>query len=274
MTAASHGQDCPPAIIAVGSAACAAWDDFTAGGSICSTTRSLYRQAALRFLRWLESQDIGLAQVTPCLVERHLEELHVSRSSKTTYRTGIRRLLDALVAHHAIPPFPTTNAQAQPDNSLPPLAEMKAAIRELDPAGMDDAPDMLDAGVVLLAGLHLGTKNLKRLSRFTGVAPEHVAIFAERLRANGVWTCDGRTAGMWDQEGGEIALLLDILIAVGLVECCPAGAESTAAGSCAVSSPIGSIVSGPQTPETASDGTEERPPVTPGAAISPSHVSR
>lgn len=99
----------------------------------------------------------------------------------------------------------------------PTLAEMKAAIRELDPPTMDDNPEMLDAGLVLLAGAYLGTKKLMPISRLTGVSPWRVAKFAKRLRANGVWTKDGMTNAEWNEEHGLVALLLDILVATGMM---------------------------------------------------------
>jgi hypothetical protein len=217
-------DDLPTAIAAAGPAAVAAWHDFTGAEGFRAATRDIYRRTALRFLRWLEPQGIGLAQVSAGVVERYLAEQGIAPNSKVTYRTAVRRLFDALAARQAVPTNPTDRAGGGADDplSLPTLTEMKAAIRDLDPSAMDDDPEMLDAGVVLLAGLHLGTGKIEPISRFTGVATERVAEFAERLRANGVWTPDGQTAGRWHQEGGEIALLIDILIALGMVECRPA----------------------------------------------------
>jgi hypothetical protein len=93
---------------------------------------------------------------------------------------------------------------------------------------MDNDPEMFDAGVVLLAGLRLGTGKLMPISRFTGVSPWRVAKFAKRLRANGVWTPDGMTACEWHEEGGWMALLCDILVATGITERCDAPDSATA----------------------------------------------
>ena len=230
MTQDTTTDNIPPAIVSAGPAAGAAWAEFVAGDGLKPSTRKLYRNHARRFLAWLEPQGIGLAAVTRATVESYLDGQATCYQERMIYRTPLRRLFAVLLAHHAIPYDPL---------SLPPLEELKAAIRELAPPAMDDNPEMLDAGVVLLAGLHFGTSELMPISRFTGVAPERVAEFAQHLRANGVWTPDGKTAGMWDQEGGGIALLIDILVALGMVACRPAndsvnpgepGASNSAAG--------------------------------------------
>src|SRR5262249_10165930 len=113
-------------------------------------------------------------------------------------------------------------SESNAPEAAPTLAEMKEAIRELDPAAMDDDPEMLDAGLVVLAGLNLGTRRIMPISRFTGVPPRQVAEFAERLRANGVWSPEGKTALNAHDDGVDIELLLHILVATGMVECRPA----------------------------------------------------
>jgi transposase-like protein len=134
---------------------------------------------------------------------------------------------DALVARQAVAENPDDQAGRGTDDTLettpPSLDEMRAAIRELDPAAMDDAPDMLDAGLVLLAGLQLGTKKIRPISRFTRVPARRVEEFARRLRASGVWTPDGKTAFETDPREGDggkfgIELILYILVAVGMME--------------------------------------------------------
>ena len=57
------------------------------------------------------------------------------------------------------------------------------------------------------------------LSRITGVSPRVVAEYARNLRASGVWTPDGKTAGQWDdEESGLLAFWLDVWVGQGLLE--------------------------------------------------------
>jgi hypothetical protein len=208
MTPTTTSDNMPPAIAAAGPAAVIAWEAFLAAEGLKPTTRKLYRNRCLRFFTWLDQQGFGLAAVTRATVESYLDTTGIE--DRVIYRTPLRRLFAVLMTHQAIPYDPL---------SLPTLAEMQAALRDLDPSAMHDNPEMLDAGVVLLAGLHFGTKDILPISSFTGVAPERVAEFAERLRASGIRTPDGETACQWGQEDGEIDLLIDILIAIGIVAC-------------------------------------------------------
>jgi hypothetical protein len=221
---ASHSQQgSPPAAIATaGPAACEAWDRF-AGEKCSPSTRAVYQSTVRRFLRWIEPQGIGLAQVTGPAVERFLASLSVPPTTRIQYRSSLRRFFNALVVRGVVTSNPADQAgigdEVPPAEGLPSLAELQAAIRELDPAGMAGDTEMLDAGVVLLGGLYFGTGKIMPISRYTRVPPRRVAEFAERLRANGVWTADGKTAARWaDEEGGGVALLLDILVATGMVE--------------------------------------------------------
>jgi hypothetical protein len=67
------------------------------------------------------------------------------------------------------------------------------------------------------------------MSRRTRIPSRSVAEFAERLRADGVWTPDGRTACEWADEHGLLAFWMDVWVAQGLLERAPAdGAEGPA----------------------------------------------
>jgi hypothetical protein len=109
----------PPAVSAAGPAACAAWVQFVADERFRPSTLSIYRGRALQFLRWLEVQHLGLSQVTPAEVERFLHGLNVgSDHARMTYRTGLRRFFDALVAYGVIPGNPADQAGRGTDSLL------------------------------------------------------------------------------------------------------------------------------------------------------------
>jgi hypothetical protein len=251
MTPATTPSDVPPAIAAAGPEARAAWDDLTRGEDFRASTRDAYRGAALRFLRWLEPQGVGLALVSPRLVERFLDEQDLAPKSKVTYRTGVRRFFDALVARNALPSNPAdeaelsverleaaaaatppeeTAAEAWPASSegshpgRPTLAELKGYVRELalDPIEEDD--EDFAAALVLVAALYLGSRDLEGLSRLTEIPLPLIEQFAGRLRANGVWTADGITSAAWlSDDGGNLAFWMDVWVATGMMERCPAG---------------------------------------------------
>lgn len=224
-------QATPAAIAAAGPAALTAWEEFLGGEGLRPSSRNLYRQRAAQFLRWLGAQGLDLTQVTPALVASYLDGRSASPHSRMAYRTPLRRLFDCLVARQVISQNPTRTALVSravirsnpaavpPEEPRAPVSldELKATVREVDPTLEEDS-ELFDAGLVLLAGAFLGTKYVMPISRFSGASPRRVAEFARRLRANGVWTTDGRTACRWEDEGGDVAFIIDVLIAAGMVE--------------------------------------------------------
>jgi hypothetical protein len=203
-TGTSTASTAPQAITAAGPIARAAWEAFVTAGTLRASTRNVYRQTALRFLHWLEPQGIGLVEVTAPDVDRFLEALDITTASRSLYRAALRRFFDALTAREVMAVNPADDAKpgkaealSEPvpvgaDGAEPPptLDELKSMVRELDPGAIDDNPEMLDAGVVLLAGACLGTGKIAPICRFTRVHPRPVAKFAQRLRANSVWTAE------------------------------------------------------------------------------------
>jgi hypothetical protein len=223
----------------------AAWESFALDAPYRSSTRILYRRIATRFLRWLEPQGIGLAQVMPEVVERFLDAPSLSVPSKPTYRTALRFFFNAVVRQGLLAENPALAARlgrarevnqeaiTAPARRPPTREELKGYVRELALDPMEDDDEDFNAALVLLAGLHLGTGKILPLSRLTGVRPRHVAEFAARLRANDVWTSCGKTSGQW--EDGQLAFWLDVWIATGLLERAP-GADCPPQNSAAESS--------------------------------------
>jgi hypothetical protein len=115
MTMIANTQDCPDAIGAAGLEAVAAWEVFVAGGQYAPTTRTIYRSIAVRFLCWLEPQGVGLAQVTPSVVEAFLEAQAVASTTKYQYRQAIRRLFAALAARGVVLSNPAARVEPLAD---------------------------------------------------------------------------------------------------------------------------------------------------------------
>jgi hypothetical protein len=75
-----------------------------------------------------------------------------------------------------------------------------------------------DAGLVLLASAHVGGDTAK-VAEALGWDVPRVEPFAERIKANGIWTADGRVAADWDDEqDGGLAFACDVNVALGLMK--------------------------------------------------------
>jgi len=77
--------------------------------------------------------------------------------------------------------------------------------------------ESLDSGLVVMASILWTGPDEARVREATGLDPEAVAVRAERLRRNGVWTGEG-VAVDGIEDSVPIALVLAIMCADGLVE--------------------------------------------------------
>ena len=95
------------------------------------------------------------------------------------------------------------------------LADIKAMVRELDPKLEEDS-DGYKALIVLLSSVVCGP-NVTKLHRFTRYPYDLLNKFAYRLRLNGIWKGDKIYADWLDPEEGGVALILDSLVATGMM---------------------------------------------------------
>lgn len=95
-------------------AALAALDHFGAAAGLRPGTRHGYHTVAVRFLRWIEPQGIGLSQVTSQVVEHFLASLTIAPTSRSAYRTGLRHFLDALDSRALMEANPVADGRPGP----------------------------------------------------------------------------------------------------------------------------------------------------------------
>lgn len=92
----------PSAISDAGPAAVYAWDEFFSGTLRNPHTRKVYARAIRTFLRWLDSGNVPLGQVTPGMVGTYLDLLPVAAPSKKVALAALRSFFDRLVIRHVI----------------------------------------------------------------------------------------------------------------------------------------------------------------------------
>jgi hypothetical protein len=218
----------PPLIHAAGPEACAAWDEFVAGEGLKPSTQKLYRKQAVHFLRWLEAQSLGLAEVTPAHVASYLDSQGICYQSWKIYRSRVRRLFALLVARRVLPSNPakgkgigrsTSVPVAAPSPELsaampaasetgerpPTLADLKTVLWELDHIREDSK--YFRPGLVALYPLVVGGMDLQQIAAFTGIPLAEVELYAGRLRENGIWTPDDKIAVEFDDPASDEAIV-------------------------------------------------------------------
>lgn len=96
------------------------------------------------------------------------------------------------------------------------VVDLGREVVRMDPS-IDLRSDSYKAALCLLASVHVGP-DPEKISGFTGVHPDLVGSFAERLTASGVWH-KGRVYCEWfDKVNGGVAFWLDVCVAQGLIE--------------------------------------------------------
>lgn len=97
------------------------------------------------------------------------------------------------------------------------IEDITSAVEGLDP-NLDPNLDTFRSALLLLSSAVVGPDEAK-VAAFTGLPAAFVAERAERLRASGVWTGEGKIAAdWWDEETGGIAFWIDVNVAEGLME--------------------------------------------------------
>jgi hypothetical protein len=113
-------------------AALAAFDDYCTAAGLGPSAHKNYRAVVKRFLRWIDPQGVGLAQVSPPVVEQFLASLAVIPTTGSNYRSTLRRFFDALVVHGLLPANVDAGAGLSPGGAAaqaddPPLTVEKLA---------------------------------------------------------------------------------------------------------------------------------------------------
>jgi hypothetical protein len=153
-------------------------------------TRKTYRDRAGCFFRWAASRGLTLGATDQAALLAYKSEIAAVKSlhQASIYLSPVYGVLGRLAAAGILPRARCPQGRpggraglgliADPPPSIP-LAELKAAVRELDNGEEDE--ESFQAGLVMLAPLSLRTIDPEPISRFTGVPLPLVGQFAERL---------------------------------------------------------------------------------------------
>lgn len=220
----------PAIIAAAGNDAVRHYRAFFDQGSLGSNTCQVYGSIIRRFFGWAEKRGLALETIRGSDAEAFCDE--VCRGSTANYLSAIRRLFRHFASTGVLTANPLETRRARnaggDEERKPapriPLAELKRTVLEIGQADdWHDGDENVQAGLVLLAEFSIDTRDPKAISRFTGVPLRLVRQFSERLIANGIWRPDGKIAGEWDDpENGGFAFMLDVWVALGLLERGPA----------------------------------------------------
>src|SRR5690348_14435981 len=90
-----------------------AWDEFFNANIRNPHTRTAYRRAVKRFLRWAEPQGVPLARITPGMVGTYFIQLQGSPAKRKLHLAALRAFFDALVIRHVVALNPAASVRGE-----------------------------------------------------------------------------------------------------------------------------------------------------------------
>tara|TARA_R110002072_G_scaffold303121_1_gene494575 strand:+ start:110726 stop:111685 length:960 start_codon:yes stop_codon:yes gene_type:complete len=105
--------DLPSSILAAGTAAGFAWDEFFGGMVRNRHTRAAYLHAVRKFLVWVESSNISLERITPGMVGAYFDQHSGSLPTRKLHLSAIRAFFDVLVNRHVVVLNPATTVRGE-----------------------------------------------------------------------------------------------------------------------------------------------------------------
>ena len=163
LTVLDAGGDRATAVLQrAGAAAAFAADEFFAARLANPHTRRAYARAVGRFLAWVDEQDVELAQVTPGMAGRFLEELAGGAASKNQVLAACRQFCAGLVQRHAmlLNPFATVAGRKHQvvDGRTPEMsiAQAHALLAAIDSSTLVGLRDRALFGTLIYTGARVG----------------------------------------------------------------------------------------------------------------------
>jgi hypothetical protein len=203
----SDNAPIPNIIRAAGNAALQVYRGFLDNPNWSQGTRRIYGWQIRRFFRWAEARGLTLTMIDAAVVAEYAAEIPGTKSRQQVRM--IKRLVPDLFQRLFRIGVLAHNPYAMPRED---------AVRSVV-GWAAEYPQWVQAGLVLLAPLSIGSMDPRRISRFSGVPLQRVERFAAVLIATGVWRPDGQVQvccdGPWSQD------YLRKLVAIDPAQCQP-----------------------------------------------------
>jgi Phage integrase SAM-like domain len=213
MTGRNTAATLPPFVKAAGRDASESYMDFFDGQSLgCASN---YRSTARRFFAWAEGHDLTLTSVQQQHVDqfhRHLWEEAGPNMANNSFSL-IRRLFSHMYQQGCLTINPAEGLR--PRTHIP-IKKIKKDLCEQFEVDVGD--DGLQAALVMLAPLCIGTFSLKAIRAYTQLPFSTVEQVANRLREQGIWLDGDAIRCEWlddNCEHPDFAIMMDALVGAG-----------------------------------------------------------
>ena len=186
MKTTALSRNVPALLERAGTRAVFAADEFFSARISNPQTRRAYTRVVGHFLTWCEGEGIELAQVTPGLAGRFIEELPGSDPTKNQALSALRHFFDALVTRHAVAlnSFASVRGRTYtavegttPELSIAQARELLAAVDTTHLVGLRDRAVL---GVLAYTGARVGAVSRLRIGDLHEFESERSLRFLEK----------------------------------------------------------------------------------------------
>jgi integrase/recombinase XerD len=139
-----------------------AWDEFFNANIRNPHTRTAYRRAVMRFLRWAEPRGVPLDKITPGMVGTYFNQLQGSPAKRKLHLAALRAFFDALVIRHVVALNPAASVRGERyqviEGKTPEITveQARALMKSIDTATAVDLRDLAIIAVLIYTAARAG----------------------------------------------------------------------------------------------------------------------
>lgn len=176
----------PKSVAEQGPAAQFAWDEFFGGRIRNRHTRTAYRRAVLRFLKWIEARDVSLPAITPGQVGTYFDAFPGSPPTRKLHLAALRAFFDVLVERHVVVLNPAASVRGErysavegktPEITPEQVRQLLTSIDVMTPIGLRDRAII---ATLIFTAARAGAIAALRMKHLVSDSTQQVLQFAEK----------------------------------------------------------------------------------------------
>jgi site-specific recombinase XerD len=186
LTANGAAADPPAVLAAAGPAARFAWEEFLLARLRNHHTRRAYTRAVARFLKWCESREIALQQVSPPHVGLYMDELPVALPTKKQHLAALRHFFDQLVIRHAVMLNPAASVRGERyqvvEGKTPEITvdQARKLLRSIDCRHVVGLRDRAIVGILIYTAARVGAVAKLRIGDYFDAGDQYCLRFTDK----------------------------------------------------------------------------------------------
>jgi site-specific recombinase XerD len=176
----------PSIIVAAGTAAQIAWDDFFSASLRNPHTRAAYAHAIKRFLMWVDQAKLPIERITPGMIGRYFADHPGSICTRKLHLAAIRAFFDLLVTRHIVMLNPAASVRGERyqaiEGKTPEISieQARHLLASLEGRSLARRRDRAIVGILIYTAARAGAVGRLRVGDFVDAGTQWVLRFAEK----------------------------------------------------------------------------------------------